>query len=144
MNIPEPSAARQALLDVAGPEQYEKFLAELNGRCQSKQRLLYWQEVLWNRAQEQLGTQISDFQVIAALFRHCHVHGQDLEPQVVPVVYGTRQLTGSYIEAMESSFPYANEVFLGPCWREAPTSREVFYCQACREATARWEALGGA
>jgi len=143
MNIPEPSVARQALLGVAGREEYQRFVAELNGKCQFKGRLLYWQEVLWDRAQEQLGSHITDFQAISELFRHCHVHGQDLERQVVPVVYGTRQYTGSYIEAKESSFPYANEVFLGPCWHEPPTSREVFYCSACREAKARWVQLGG-
>lgn len=137
----EPGLARQALLDVAGPEQYKRFLAELNGRCQSKQRLFYWQETLWGHAQERLGVRIADFRTISALFRYCHVHGHELEPQMVPVVYGTWHFTGSYIEAMETSFPYANEVFLGPCWHESPTSREVFYCPDCREAKARWKAL---
>lgn len=141
MSFPEPSIARQALLDVAGPAGYKRFLAELNGRCQSKKRLFYWQESLWDQVQARLGRQIADFETIAGLFRQCHVHTSELERQVVPVVYGTFQLTGSHIEAMEASFPYANEVFLGPCWHEPPTHREIFYCPDCRTAKQRWEAL---
>ena len=141
MQIPSAESARHALLEVAGPEQYRRFLLALNGRCQGQGRLYFWQEVLWQKVEQQLGLQAADFTYISAVFRYCHVHNQELQPQMVPIVYGTYQGSGGYIEAKEQSFPYANEKFHGPCWQERPTKREVFFCQGCRESKSKWVAL---
>lgn len=141
MYILEPQLARQTMLAAFGQDRYKKFVAALNGRCQSKGRMFFWQDEMWEEVQKQLKVRISDFKVISELFRHCHVHGDDLEQELVRVVYGTRKLTGAYIEAMESIFPYANEVYFGPCWKEPPNHREVFFCNGCREGKKRWQEL---
>lgn len=130
---------RNTMFATFGPDRYKKFVVELNGRCQPKRRMFFWQEEMWNQVQELLGFRINDFATITGLFRYCHVHDQELLPELVPIVYGTRQATGAYIEVMESEFPYANEVFFGPCWQEAPTRREVYFCNACRAAKKLWQ-----
>ncbi|GAA5162135.1 hypothetical protein GCM10025770_12510 [Viridibacterium curvum] len=144
MYIVDPQAAREAMRSAFGAERYAKFVSELNGRCQAKKRLFYWQESMWDQVQKTLGTHITDFEEVSNLFRHCHVHGSELKSELVPVLYGTHQLTGKYIDTMESLFPHANSVFLGPCWHESPTERKVFFCELCREAREKWEAQRGA
>ena len=140
----DPHEAREAMRSTFGAERYTKFVSELNGRCQAKKRLFYWQESMWNEVQKTFGIRITDFEEISNLFRHCHVHGSELKTESVPVLYGTRQLTGKYIETMESLFPYANTVFLGPCWHEPPTERQVFFCEQGRKAKEEWESEHGA
>lgn len=137
----EAQLARETMLTSFGQDRYKKFVAAMNGRCQYKGRMFFWQEEMWNVVQKQLNVRISDFNIISGLFRHCHVHGDDLQQERVKVVYGTRKMTGAYIEALESVFPYANEVYFGPCWQEPPSHQEVFFCEACREEKKRWQAL---
>ncbi len=134
--------ARYTMLVTFGPDRYKKFVADLNGRCQSNGRMFFWQEEMWKQVQAQLGVRITDFKTVTGLFRVCHVHNEDLQQELVPVVHGTRQSTGSYIEAMEAMFPSSNEVLLGPCWQELPSHRQVFFCKACRVANKRWQELG--
>ena len=135
------SEIRAALLTVAGRDKYRQFLVALNGPCQAKGRLYFWQELLWGKAQERLGIRVSNFKEVSALFRICHVHDVELQQDRVPVVYGTYQVTGSYIEAMEASFPYANDVFHGPCREEREKARQVLFCSLCRTEKKRWESL---
>jgi hypothetical protein len=144
MQTIDPEVVREVMRSAFGDVRYKNFVAELNGRCQSKNRLFYWQETMWNQVQTTLGIHVTEFETISSLFRHCHVHGPELEKELVPVLYGTRQFTGSYIEALEAFFPYANNVALGPCWHEPPTEREVFFCERCREEKAKWEAKNDA
>lgn len=100
--------------------------------------MLFWQEEMWKQVQDQLNVRITDFNTIAVFFQHCHVHDEELKQQRVPVVFGTRHITGAHLEAMESMFPHASEVYFGPCWEAPPSHREVLYCDACRVAKKRW------
>ncbi|WP_426341351.1 hypothetical protein ACN9MZ_06180 [Pseudoduganella sp. S-14] len=131
--------ARDTMLATFGPDRYMKFVVALNGRCQQKRRMFFWQDEMWNQVQEQLGVRINDFSTITGLFRFCHVHNEELRQELVPIGYGTRQATGNYIEAMESKFPYANEVYFGPSWHEKPKHCEVYFCDACRAAKNLWQ-----
>jgi len=102
---------RNTMLATFGPDRYKKFVVELNGRRQPKRRMFFWQEEMWNQVQELLGFRINDFATFTGLFRYCHVHDEELLPELVPVVYGTRQATGTYIEVMETEFLMQRKYF---------------------------------
>jgi hypothetical protein len=137
-----PSIVREKLLSLVGEKEYRKFVAALNGRCNTKGRMFFWQETMWDSVQKQLGVHIEDFRTIQSFFQHCHVHGNDLEHDVVPIQYGTWKFSGKFVEAQETLFPHANDVVYGPCCEEPPRAREVFFCRECRTAKKRWAANG--
>lgn len=79
--------------------------------------------------------------------RECPVHHRMLRQGEAPVRYGLfRPWPSGYREEMEARFPMANTEYQGGCmppvdWQ---TRREaVWYCEACREEKARYEAEKG-
>lgn len=142
MDLPEPILVRETLHSLLGEERYRKFVACVNGRCDSMQRLFYWQEQMWAKVEEEMGIQVGDYQDIASFFRVCHVHGVDLQRDVVRIIYGTfQQVPQGYIAFEAANFPMANEEVRGPCWEEPAKHREVLFCSACREAKNEWREM---
>jgi hypothetical protein len=139
VDILTPQRARAVLLSLYGSERYEKFVAKLNSDCRAKRRLQYWQETMWKGVEQKLEVQAADFETIAALFRVCHVHGAELKPDQVPIVYEKMQLTGSFITAMESLFPHSHDTAYGGCGYEKTKQREVLFCEECRQSKMAWQ-----
>jgi hypothetical protein len=78
---------------------------------------------------------------LARALRICEVHGRELLPDTVDVFHGCVDYVDSYVEDWIRLFPHA---FPGPISTEgAPFNQNrvgVWYCSACREAEAEWNA----
>lgn len=125
----------------AGTGKYRKFVLALNE--QSAKRLRFWQEQLWEPFRADHNLDARSFDELRALFRYCHIHGNDLDAGVVPVVYGTqRPRSDNEINRELDQYPYARPFVRGPCWIEEATEVSVFYCSQCRTVLAELERAG--
>jgi predicted neuraminidase len=77
----------------------------------------------------------------AARPARCELHGEELKPDIVPVVYGLPELAPFFFKAERELFPHAATVSFGGCITYAgqPTQEEVHYCSECRKAKLQWE-----
>jgi hypothetical protein len=137
----EVAAVRQAFRSFVGDEPFRRFVRALNiGR---QDRLLYWQERLWQRFASAHPAMDLPAGSIRWFFRFCEVHGCELERDVIPIVYGLFRFPPEYIEAGDRQFPYARTVAcIDDCFRDERTEMEVDYCPACRRAEASWGGRG--
>jgi hypothetical protein len=65
---------------------------------------------------------------------HCHVHGTELQLDLVPIVYGLPALG----EEMQERFPHARTHVLGGCIVQLEKLALVRYCPLCRAALRDW------
>lgn len=120
-----------------GIDRYRRFLEQLHGVCQVKQRLLYWQNEAWESFARRHNLAASGFAEVHELFCYCPAHQAKLQRDVVAVINGTPAPPSDPRVAKENlSFPYANDVAYGPCSEESQTERAVLFCSVCREAKA--------
>lgn len=100
----------------------------------------FWQEKDWNRFTDAHPEFAVGLDELAIALRICHLHGEELLPDTVPVFHGCLDYADSYIKAQIRLFPWAAS---DPWSTEGmPFDGErtdVWYCQACREAKAQWE-----
>jgi hypothetical protein len=68
----------------------------------------------------------------------CAMHGDRLQNDVVPIVYGKPSLGRPYAEAREKLFPHANTFRAGGCEPQQATTARVRFCPECRKAFSEW------
>jgi hypothetical protein len=78
----------------------------------------------------------------------CELHGLPLEAGTATILYGLpdRRWLAERREAAEARFPHASSFVLGGCIvsDDAPRTRNVRFCPACRAASAEWAAARAA
>jgi hypothetical protein len=113
--------------DFAGEDRYRKFVRAIDGACQSKHRLLFWQQDLWQEFVLAIPlaplAPRSDSEILAA-FRVCYCHGCDLRPPPEGERLPEIRRTPESELAGESLFPFAEG--------------RGFICPLCREARQKW------
>ena len=132
-------SATKALLAVAGPERFRKFIEALDlYRSEPSPRLRYWQESLWDKAQATGNFLVNDFQSICDLLLVCYVHEQPLEWRETHAVVGSPQYSSDYLAAEPVLFPHSHEVeFTFNPARKGGSGR-VFACSGCISARREW------
>jgi hypothetical protein len=70
---------------------------------------------------------------------HCHVHGTELQLDLVPIVYGLPAFGEEYWE-MQERLPSAQAHVLGGCTVQLEKLALVRYCPVCRVGLRAWEA----
>lgn len=80
---------RRAMREAHGEDSYRRFVVELLGPCQALGRLRWWQEGMLEPVRVALDFQAPSFAQLTAMFRHCPVHGSELQADMVRVVHGT-------------------------------------------------------
>ncbi len=71
----------------------------------------------------------------------CPVHGTRLQPDIVPMYYGTPDMTWemTYAKAASTNFPHSLTHFEGGCVNQDGIEKaRVLYCPKCRQAEAAW------
>jgi hypothetical protein len=133
-------ALRQALAGFLGEDRFWKFVQQGVRRG----RLRFWQAQEWDRFTAAYPEFAVRLEELAGVLRICTLHGQELLPDTVEVFHGCRDYADWYLEARNSLFPYAAA---DPWSTEgAPFDGDrigVWYCPACRQAKAEWEAKRG-
>ena len=125
--------------DAHGEDSYRRFVVELLGPCQARGRLRWWQEQMLEPVRTALGLDEFQFADVTTMFRHCPVHGSELQEESVPIAYGTRKpAPKDELDIASRLFPFAHERAYGPCWVEKATHRRVYFCPGCRDALHAW------
>lgn len=126
---------RQALSSFLGEGRYREFVRKSYRRG----RLLYWQEREWARFTAAHPEMAVDFASLQAALRVCHLHGDELQPDVVEVLDACVDLSTSYVEVRNRLFPHAA---LGPVSTEGrpleAVRGDVWFCPTCRKAAEDW------
>ena len=71
----------------------------------------------------------------------CPVHSTRLQPDIVPMEYGTPDMTWEmpYAKAASTQFPYSLTHVAGGCVNQDGIEKaRVLYCPKCRQAEAAW------
>lgn len=131
-------AVREAFRSFVGDEKFRKFVRAVN--TSRRDRLLYWQEQLWQQFSAEQPMMELPAASIREVFQFCEIHGCELERDTIPIKNGLVHYPPEFIEARDRLFPYARSV----CYIDFQISRtevEVTCCPACRRALAsskRW------
>ena len=65
---------RASFLRFAGQDRYRKFVRTINGACRSKNRLLFWQEELWQEFAATIADPPNVDKEVMDAFNVCDVH----------------------------------------------------------------------
>ena len=132
-------SATRALLAVAGPESFRRFIEALDSyRSEPSPRLRYWQESLWEKAQVTGQFAVNDFRAICDLLLVCYVHEQPLEWRETHAVVGLPQHTDDYLAAEPELFPHSHEVEFSANQARKGGSGRVLSCSGCIAARREW------
>ena len=138
MTTPEVRAAFAAF---CGVDQYRRFVRVLNPTPRGPDRLMYWQEALWEGfAFGHQDLKRPTFADLRDMFRVCDVHGTELLRDAVPIVYGGAEPSADFSRAADLEFPFAQTELRVRCALPGPNATEVDYCTDCRIAKAAWMA----
>lgn len=128
---------RQALSTFLGEARYREFVRKGFRRG----RLLYWQEQEWARFTAAHPEMAVDLASLETALRVCHLHGDELQPDLVDVIDACIDLSPSYVEVRNRLFPHAA---LGPVSTEGrpleAVHGDVWFCPTCRKAAEDWQA----
>src|SRR5438270_12026926 len=94
---------RQTLSEFLGEDRYRKFIQQVFRRG----RLPYWQEQEWARFTAAHPEMAVDLASLKAALRVCHLHGDELQPDLVDVLDACIDLSSSYVEARNRLFTHA-------------------------------------
>ncbi len=70
--------------------------------------------------------------------RRCRVHSRELQRGTATISYGLIRFPAHFLIAQRELFPCARTFVLGGCKIGTEKSREVLYCEDCREAELKW------
>ena len=122
-----------------GPEKFLAFMFKLTTTCRYKERLLFWQQDLWDAFAAQHPESVpTAFDDIVALLSKCPIHQCSFLCERVRVAESAYWME-DYCQAMEEGFMFAHVFFWGsrPPMDETLTA-EVNYCPECRREEAAW------
>lgn len=116
------------------PEQYRKFIEVFNRSARAKDRLLHWQQKLWNSfaAKHEESNQLS-FADLVSVFRICHVHFMPLVDRQVKIAWDMIDVVYSpeYENALMNHFPYACEFAVSSPALDGRTHVTTDHCEVC-------------
>lgn len=130
------AALRRALAGFLGEEQFRKFVR----RGMRLGRLAFWQERAWERFVAAHPEYNDGLEALIASIQICHVHGDALLPDTVPLLRGYAAGVEEYAESSRRLFPNAA---MDPVFTQGqPLEGDrvaVQYCPTCRAAREEWE-----
>ena len=68
----------------------------------------------------------------------CTVHGVDLIPEKVPIIYGLIKYPQEFLDASKKLFPRSGFIALGGCVVHDEKFHKVMYCEVCRNVHRSW------
>lgn len=120
----EAAELRSRFRQFAGEDQYRKFVRALNRAGHTKERLLHWQEELWNAFVADSGASARDAHEIFDIFRVCFVHDRELRPPTTNEPLVESQTPPGFREARGNLFPFAID--------------NTWHCVDCQAARKHW------
>ncbi|MFO0965896.1 MAG: hypothetical protein U0793_09980 [Gemmataceae bacterium] len=108
----------------AGADRYRKFVRAVSHTCRDKNRLLFWQEQLWNDFAASLANPSFAGEDIIRAFSVCDVHDCELQAHPIDEAFSEVRDTLEYERACDASFPFA-------------TARDRICPRCCTERT-KW------
>lgn len=118
---------RAAFAASCGPDEYARFVLELNTFGVRQSRMRYWQEVLWDRFAKSGEGLVFSFEQLQSIFRLCVLHGCDLAMRTPAIA------------ARELEYEAALEHPDGPSRRRMVHAAGPWYCPACWSEFETWE-----
>lgn len=126
---------RQALRAYLGEARYRRLVEQGSRRG----RLRYWQEREWQRFMAAHPEFAAGLDVLEAALNVCHLHGDELRPDTVPLLQGCIDPAPGFVETSRRLFPNAALGTVSTEGRAVDADRaEVRYCPSCRQVAAEW------
>jgi hypothetical protein len=132
---------RSALENHLGAATYKKFVASLHRPSSQRGRLLYWQEVIWQKFVANHPQFSCGFDELRQMLNICELHRCEFATKTVPVLQGNVDWVQDYCDERMVRFTHCSiEVFSTEGRPITATSVQIRYCPACDEVreTTRW------
>lgn len=130
---------RTSFQEHLGQEKFIKFFDAFHTNCRHPKRLMYWQQKVWDEFSELHSVGLNTFEEIKAVFMFCRVHQQELQSDVVEIIYGTMRVVREEYEQQQRLYPFSNEYSFGGCQRLEKKSQRVDFCPVCRQVKMKRE-----